>query len=766
MLATDTSLGPYRIVGLIGSGGMGEVYRARDTRLERDVAIKVLPKDLAGDQARLRRFEQEARAAGALDHQNVCAIHDVGAHDGSPFVVMELLEGRSLRARLAAGPIPAHEAIDCAAQIALGLAAAHAKGIVHRDLKPENLFLTRDGCVKILDFGLARRVPVDLPGPQGELSTREMTGGTVSGAVMGTAGYMSPEQARGEPADPRSDIFSLGCVLHEMLSGHQPFKKPSAIETLSAILKEEPPPIGPASGIDPHAVQRIVARCLEKRPEARFASASDLHSVLKALVQSSAREPAGAESQEKSIVVLPFENLSPDPENAYFADGLTEEIIFDLARVRALRVISRTTAMLLRESKKDVPSIARDLKVRYALEGSVRRVGASLRITAQLLDAVTDTHLWAERYAGTVEDVFDMQEKVSRAIVEALKLELTPQEQRRIAERPIPDLYAFECYLKARREIWRFVGPSLDNAMAYLEQGLRVLPDNPLLLAGVGYVHFQRANLGIGPADSVAQAETFAARALEIAPDLPQAHVVLGLTATCRRGMIKTAIRHFEEALATDPNDPDALRWLGVIYSHVGRVAEAALLGERVMAVDPMSPTTCMPLVFARLLDGRFELALQVLERACGADPGNRWIELTKVQPLVRMGRRDEAIAVAESAERDAQVTIIHRLMLFWRFALAGERERALSWLPVEALETCWRDNSFSWCVACGYAMLGDLDSALDWLENAVELGFLHHRFLAEIDPILAPLRGDPRFQALMQRARRMQAELEMVRAR
>jgi TolB-like protein/Tfp pilus assembly protein PilF len=546
-----------------------------------------------------------------------------------------------------------------------------------------------------------------------------------------------------------------------MLSGKRAFSGETAADTITAILSKDPAPLdGPSSAVPP-GLQGIVQRSLEKRSEDRFSSAHDLALALNAVAGTLLTGRSPSDALAGSIVVLPFENLSPDPENAYFADGLTEEIIADLAKVRALRVISRTSAMLLRGSKKNVPTIARELKVRYVLEGSVRRAGQSLRITAQLIDAAADTHLWAEKYTGTFDDVFDMQEKVSRAIVDALRLELTPQEHQRIAERPIPNVYAYECYLKARREIWRLDGPSLDKAMEYLEQGLRAVPDNPLLLAGVGYVHFQRVNMGFAQEDSLRKAEAFATRALELAPDLSHGHLVLGLIAAWHRGMIKTAIAHFDQVLKADPNDQDALRWSGMFHAFVGRTAEAASMGERVIAMDPMSPMSYMPLAFSHWLDGRFDAALTVWERACRVDPGNPIVRLVGVHLLIPMGRHEEAIAMAERGEQEEQPTIFHRLALLWRYALVGDREKALSWMTPEALQTCRRDFVYSWYMACAYVMLGDADTTLDWLENAIELGFLNHRYLGEIDPILAPLRGDPRFRALMARAKEKQAEFE-----
>jgi len=778
-LTAGTRLGPYELVSLLGAGGMGEVYKARDPRLGRDVAIKVLPTEYAADadpsagsessrararDDRLRRFEQEARTVAALNHPNIIALFDIGTLEGAPYIVTELLDGATLRERLGGGSLPSAKVIELAAQIACGLAAAHEKGIVHRDLKPENLFVTRDGHVKILDFGLARHFATGPSGPQTELPTQDAARATQAGVLLGTVGYMSPEQVRGEPADARSDIFSVGCVLFEMVSGRRAFQKKTAVETLNAILTEDPPPLEPSSAGMPINMERIVRRCLEKRPEDRFASASDLHFALQSLLQLPSPVSVSKEPPEKSIVVLPFENLSPDPDNAYFADGLTEEIISDLAKVRALRVISRTSAMLLRGSKKDVPTIARELNVRCVLEGSVRRAGRSLRIAAQLIDAASDVHLWAEKYTGTVEDVFDMQEKVSRAIVEALKLELTPQEHRRLAERPIPNVYAYECYLRARREIFRFTEPALDRAMEYLVEGLRALPDNPLLLAGVSYVHRERVELGVAQEDSLEKAEEFAKRAVALAPDLPQGHLMLGLIAFWRGGMIKTAVAHVERALAADPNDWDALAWAGAVYPFLGKASEVVSVGERLIAMDPLSPMSYMPLIWSHWFEGRFDLALGVLERNRHLYPGAlsaSLVEAMKVMTLIAAGRYEEAIAPAERVENEERPIISHRMALLWRYAAVGDRQKALSWMTPETVQTCRRDFLFSWWVACAYAMLGDADTALDWLENAVNLGFMNYRYLGEIDPLLAPLRGDPRFQALIARAREHQTELE-----
>ncbi|HEY6050930.1 MAG TPA: serine/threonine-protein kinase, partial [Thermoanaerobaculia bacterium] len=409
---------------------MGEVYRARDPRLKRDVAIKILPESFAKDSDRLRRFEQEAEAASSLNHPNILVIYDIGTRDGIPFIVSELLEGETLRSRLSAGALSPRKALGHALQVAHGLAAAHEKGIVHRDLKPENIFVTRDGRVKILDFGLAK-----LTEPQtGDSSSNLPTAGSQPGVALGTLGYMSPEQVRGVSVDPRSDIFSFGAILYELLAGRRAFHGQTAADTMTAILKEDPPDLAGRAGPIPPGLDRVVRHCLEKDPEHRFQSARDLAFDLESLSDLSTPAanrgrprrrtalwlgslaaalvlivagvlwrtrgtPAGvsgeARQDRKSIAVLPFQNLSPDPENAFFADGMTEDILTQLAKIRDLKVISRSSVMRYKGSQKPIQTIANELGVATVLEGSVRRSGSRVRIVGQLIDARTDEHLWA-----------------------------------------------------------------------------------------------------------------------------------------------------------------------------------------------------------------------------------------------------------------------------------------------------------------------------------------------------------------------------------
>ena len=415
-LDTGHRLGPYEILAPIGAGGMGEVYRARDARLERDVAIKVVPP--AGQH--LQRFEQEARAVAALSHPNVLAIYDVGV-DRVPFLVTELLDGATLREHIAGGLLPVHRTIDLALQLAAGLSAAHAEGIVHRDLKPDNIFVTTEGRVKILDFGLARRVrPVadcepDMTCPQ-----------TIPGTVLGTLAYMAPEQLRGFTADPRADIFACGAILFEMLTGRRAFRGETAADTISAVLSDPPSALEFAARV-PRALAGIVRRCLSKDPDRRYQTARELSFAIEAIadVRADSDAPFG-EQIRSSIAVLPFADSGGDPETRFFGDGLAEGLVNALIRLPGLQVASRTSSFRFRNCETDVRKIGRDLGVGAILEGSVRRSGARLRVTVQLTDAADGYHLWSERYDREIADAFDVQDQIVHAIVSALAPTLIP----------------------------------------------------------------------------------------------------------------------------------------------------------------------------------------------------------------------------------------------------------------------------------------------------------------------------------------------------
>jgi serine/threonine protein kinase len=519
------TLGHYRITDKIGEGGMGEVYRAHDERLDRDVAIKVIHEAVAQNADRLARFEREAKAVAKLAHPNILEIWDFGRVDGVTYAVTELLDGQNLRQCIPASGLPWQKVVEMGAAIADGLAAAHSKGIVHRDLKPENIFITSDGRVKVLDFGLAQvKEPVEE-----EAETATLTpAGTVAGTVMGTMGYMSPEQLRGEPADARSDIFSLGCVLHEMLSGEAAFLRKSAAETSAAILKEEPERVSSTGIVLPAEVERSIHRCLEKSPDARFQSASDLAYNLtsistdqvvsvsppkrktrtKTLVVVAAvvlglvafavllgpglldNSGSAAKSQTiRSIAILPLKNLTGDPDQAYFVDGIHEELIATFAQISAFdKVIARTSVMAFKDSDTPIREIGRQLGVEAVLEGSVRRSGSTVRTTVQLIEADTENHLWAKSFERDLTDILALQSDVARAVADEVQLALTPEDETRLAASRVVNPEAYEAYLKGSYH-WQKVTPEdLDAAQRYFELALEKDPSYAPAYEGLAIV--------------------------------------------------------------------------------------------------------------------------------------------------------------------------------------------------------------------------------------------------------------------------------------
>jgi TolB-like protein/Flp pilus assembly protein TadD len=626
-----TRLGPYEILAPVGTGGMGEVWRARDTRLDRDVAIKILPEEFFEDAERRNRFEREAKLLAALNHPNIAAVfafEEIPGSSGSPgrhLLAMELLEGESLRDALREGPLPPRRAIDLAAQIADGLAAAHAKGIIHRDLKPENVFLTKDGRSKILDFGLARHVPV---ASSVDSTSPTEARATMPGVVLGTIGYFSPEQVRGEPADHRSDIFAFGCVLHEMLSGKAAFKRETAAETMTAALREEAPTLS----VSPE-LSALVNRCLEKRPELRFQSAQDLAFALRSLPSASGstatgipvatRRPAlswlipGAvafvlvaaviglirgrqpsppppapTSGPKRIAVLPFENLG-SPEDGYFAAGITEEITSRLARVRSLAVISRTTATQYDRKGKTAEQIGKDLGVGYLLEGSVRwdKSGGGpgrVRITPQLIRVSDDTHLWADHYDRQLADIFAIQGDVADGVVRALGLALAPTESSAIRQLPTRDLQAYDLYLRALEKERQGFGPTaIAQKLEFASQAVEKDPQFAEALALLAETRLDNYWLFFDRRESeLERARVEAERAVALRPDSAATHLALGYYHYIGKLDYEAALAEFGQALALQPNGSEILQAMGSVYRRQGRWREAEGLYRRALDGD------------------------------------------------------------------------------------------------------------------------------------------------------------------------------------
>jgi len=725
MLTTGMHLGPYEILGLIGAGGMGEVYRARDTRLARDVAVKVLPAEFAGDPDRLRRFEQEARAVAALNHPNIVAIHDIGSHEGAPYIVTELLEGESLREKLTGSPLPPRKVLGVAIQVASGLAAAHEKGIVHRDLKPENLFVTSDGHVKILDFGVAKLAPRRAQPDVAMLPT--VIGGTDPGIVMGTAGYMSPEQVRGQAVDHRSDIFSLGCVLYEMVTGRRAFDRPTAADTMAAILTEEPPEPANLAVPVPPALSRVVAHCLEKRPEDRFSSANDLSFDLQAILADTSGtraapgraplnkrrvlavalagvallavisvlfvklRPAGPRAgpaAPKKIVVLPFENLGA-PEDAYFTAGMAEEITSRLANVQGLGVISRTSAVQYDRRGKTVKQIGSDLGVDYVLEGSVRWERSTghesrVRITPQLIRVADDTHVWSDRYERVIADVFAIQSEVAQNAVKAMGVALLPSEQTALKAVSTSDLEAYDLYLRAN-ELYNGGGDRqhVEGALQMYQAALDRDPRFAQALAGLAESHlsmywyyYDRSQ------ERLAQGKAAATRAVELRSDLAETHTALGHYFYWALLDYPRALSEFSAALKIQPNNSDALFGIGTVLRRQGSWGEAAEAMSKALEFDPKNADLLGNFGATCLLARRYAEADRAVGVAIALSP--QWAEPYGWKAWLQVqwhGDVGQAQSVLDEAARVAGLQDDQQALAGWALKVALARrdyQRAL----------------------------------------------------------------------------------------
>jgi serine/threonine protein kinase len=760
-LSAGDRLGRYEILAPIGAGGMGEVYRARDTELERDVAIKVLPEAVSKDPDRLARFHREAKTVARLSHPNILDIHDYG-HDGSvAYSVTELLAGESLRQCLRRRSAPMSWQRVCAlgAAVAEGLAAAHSKNIVHRDIKPGNIFLTADGRVKILDFGIAR---LEEPSTTGEGDTETLEGDlTDDDIVTGTVGYMAPEQVRGERADHRADIFSLGCVLYEMVCGRRAFSRDTVVETLSAILKDQPNDLRSLAGKPPPLFTRTVERCLEKRPEARFQTAQDLAFALGSAAEDGSGPVIGAPSDDKSIAVLPFANLSPDPDNEYFSDGLTEEIIADLARLRALRVISRTSSMRFKGSERDLRNVASELGVRYLLEGGVRKAGSSLRITAQLIDASSDTHLWAEKYTGTLDDVFDLQERISRRIADELEVSLTGDEGRGLARRPIPDPRAYDIWLRAKQAALTFTREDLEKGLRLTEDALEIVGDNALLLAMLGWLRVMQYSSRPGATeDLLEQAQAHVERALAVEAGDPWALFVKGLIQH-RRGDLQGFVRSSQRSLEREPNS-HVLSTLGAYLGDVGRSDAGRRYALQGMDLDPLSWLSVWAKGYLDLLDGHIEEALmRFREGAERLAPGEPWSAFFAGYAAIHAGDDDEAAARFSTAAAAGDQTWSFMGRVFLETMRGGREAAAAALQAAGSRPFVSKTGHASVMVASSLALGGDADGALDWLGRAVALGFSNCQYLSRTSSLLRPLHDNPRFEALLEIARQKERAFE-----
>ena len=780
----ETTLGHYRILDRLGAGGMGEVYRAHDEKLGRDIAIKVLSAEALGDAAARPRLLREARSVAALNHPNVCTIHEVGEAEGQTYIAMELIEGRSLDRLIPEGGLAVDRVLDYGLQIADAVAHAHDRGIVHRDLKPANVLVTPGGRTKVLDFGLAKQI---VAADVGEASTASHPTLTQVGAVVGTLPYMAPEQLRGEPADARSDVWALGVMLYEMAAGGRPFKGQTGFEVSSAILKERPAPLPAAV---PPEVDGVIERCLEKEPERRFQRASELQAALRvAQTGTAARRTArgrrlgrrrsaaagvvllavlaalvgldpgglrrrllgriGAPGSAIKLAVLPFANLSGDPAQEYFSDGLTEEMITQLGRLhpRRLGVIARTSAVRYKKSDKPIDQIGRELGVDYVLEGSARREGNRVRVTAELISVRDQTQLWAESYERELAGILSLQSDLARGVAGSLALKLLPAEERRLSDARAVNPEAYDAYLKGS-QLWTKLTPGdLDAAQGYFELALAKDPNYAPAYAGLALVWAGRNQMGLAsPRDAAPQMKAAALKAVALDDSLAEAHWALAGLRTWHDWDLPAAEPEFKRSIELNPNYAEVRAFYSHYLNFMRRPDEARSQIGRALELDPFNALYqsiyAVDLVYWR----RYDEAIAQARKALRAQPDAPVARYALQDAFFCKGAFREALAEDKTSYAADREILEAFEQGYAETGYAGAMKRAAEALAVRSRHAFVVPTE----VSRMYLSAGENGPALDWLEKAFEMRDPNLPYI--VMPEYDGIRSDPRFRDLLRR--------------
>jgi eukaryotic-like serine/threonine-protein kinase len=817
----------YRILNRLGAGGMGEVYLAEDAKLERRVAIKFLPPASVADEQATRRLVREAKAAAKLDHPNICSIYEVGEADGRSFIVMQYVEGQTLASRAERKPVELPECLDIAVQVADALAEAHSHGIIHRDIKPQNIMITARGQAKVMDFGLAKVIE-QRSIAETEAETQSLL--TEPGLIMGTVPYMSPEQVRGEVLDPRSDIFSFGVVLYEVVTGTQPFAFGNAAATISTILTKEPPPLARYSREVPAELERIVSKALRKDREQRYQTARDLVIDLKSLSEelafkaklgtsTSARSIGESESVTNneqtietapqptarttevgttvtvsskgfktgvrrhrfrfaavvlvlialvgvgiylvlghgkaidSLAVLPFANVSGDPNTEYLSDGITESLINNLSQLTNLTVMSRNSVFRYKGQEADAQVVGRDLKVQAVLTGRMVQRGDNLSISAELVDVRNNSHLWGEQYNRTLSDILTVQAEISREISEKLRLHLSGEQEKRLVKRHTDNNEAYQLYLKGRYYWNRRTEEGIKKGIEYFEQAIERDPNYALAYAGLADCYTQlgtNISGALASHDVMPKAKQAAMKALQIDDTLAEAHTSLAQTRFLYDWDWPGAEIEYKRAIDLNPNYAHAHHWYSHYLLAMGRVQESLAESLRALDLDPLDLPITTHLGWHYLYAREYDRAIEQLRKALDMDSRFLPAHLFLGQAYAQKAMYDKATAELQQAVSLSRETPVMVAVLGYAYAMSGKKGEAqiiLHKLNALSMQRFVPSQE----IATIHTALGEKDQAFEWLRRAYEERYSGLAYLKN-DPALDGLRSDPRFADLMRR--------------